>query len=407
MSTGNRQLKKMTAKSLLICDTTLRDGEQAPGVAFTHQEKVSIAKMLDEIGVPQIEAGIPSMGVDERLTVRAIANSKLKAQIIAWSRALTADVEDCLACGVNAISISMPVSDILLKHKLGWDRKFALQQMQSILRYAQKRQFGYVYVGAEDSSRADIDFLIRLARLARDEGAQRFRFADTMGILDPFRTYRVLKKLVDGVPGLDIEIHAHNDFGMATANTLAAIKAGVKSVSTTVCGLGERAGNAPMEEVVMALKYQEGISLQLDTRRFKELAGVVSRAANRPISLSKPVVGDAVFTHESGIHVDALLKNLDTYQVIDPDEVGQTRRYVIGKMSGSAGLMHKLDAEGIYISLAEARLMLPRVRQKAVELKRALDDREVLDLYYNFHNSASTMSFPRLRESKPTFSEEP
>jgi homocitrate synthase NifV len=392
-------------KSLLINDTTLRDGEQAPGVAFTHKEKIQIARVLDEIGILQIEAGFPAIGIDERLTIRAIVKLGLKAQIIAWSRATRADVDDCLACGVDAISISIPVSDVLLKHKLGWDRKFALQEIQSIIRYARQRQFGCIYLGAEDASRADIDYLIRVARLARDEGVRRLRFADTLGLLDPFRTYRLLKKLVDGAPGLDIEIHAHNDFGLATANTLAAIKAGVKSISTTVGGLGERAGNAAMEEVVMALKYQEGISLQVDTRRFKELAGIVSRAANRPIPPSKPIVGDDVFSHESGIHVEGLLKNPETYQVMNPEEVGQSRRYIIGKMSGSAGLIHKLDTEGICLSPAEAKLMLPMVRKKAIELKRALNDREVLDLYHIFRNSAPIITFPRLRESKPTFSE--
>lgn len=157
----------------------------------------------------------------------------------------------------------------------------------------------------------------------------------------------------------------------------------------------------------MALKYQEGISLPIDTRRFKELAGMVSRAANRTIPSSKPIVGDDVFSHESGIHVEGLLKNLETYQVMNPEEVGQTRRYIIGKMSGSAALIHKLDAEGICLSPTEAKLMLPLVRKKAMELKRALNDQEVIDLYHLFHDSAPIMSFPRLHESKPTFSEQP
>lgn len=184
----------MIAKALLINDTTLRDGEQVPGVAFTQKEKMAIAGVLDEIGVAQIEAGFPAIGIDERLTIRAIVKMGLSAQIIAWSRATRNDVDDCLACGVEAISISIPVSDILLKHKLGWDRKFALQEIQSIIRYARQRHFGYIYIGAEDASRADIDYLIRLARLARDEGARRLRFADTLGLLDPFRAYRMLKK---------------------------------------------------------------------------------------------------------------------------------------------------------------------------------------------------------------------
>jgi homocitrate synthase NifV len=374
-------LNKRIANSLIINDTTLRDGEQSPGVAFTHKEKLDIAKALDEIGVPQIEAGFPAIGIDERLTIRAMVNLKLKVQIIAWSRAIISDIEDCLATEVQALSISLPVSDILMKHKLGWNRERVLQQLQTVVQYARQRQFGDIYIGAEDASRADIDFLIQFARTAQDEGARRLRFADTLGILDPFRTYRVIKKIVNAVPGLDIEIHAHNDFGLATANSLAAVKAGAKSVSTTVCGIGERAGNAAMEELVMALKYQEGIVLPLDTKRFKRLAEKVSQAANRDIPAWKPIVGDAAFTHESGIHVDGLLKNPHTYQIIDPKEVGQKNQYVIGKTSGSAGLVQKLDSAGIYISPVEARFLMSCVRKKATELKRVLKDDEVVDLY--------------------------
>jgi homocitrate synthase NifV len=373
---------KMMDNSLIINDTTLRDGEQAAGVAFTPREKLEIAVMLDEIGVPQIEAGIPAIGPDERATVQAIVKLKLKSQIIAWSRATVGDVEDSLACGVDAISISIPVSDLLLKHKLGWDRVMALQQLQKIVRYAQQRQFGYIYVGAEDSSRADIDFLIQVARLVRDEGARRLRFADTLGLLDPFRTYKLIKKLVDSVAGLDIEIHAHNDFGMATANTLAALKAGARSASTTVCGLGERAGNASMEEVVMALKYQEAVVLPLATRQFKCLAEKVNRAAGRTLPVSQPIVGEAVFRHQSGIHVAGLLKCQDSYEALRPEEVGQSRQYSIGKLSGSAGLIHQLGSLGIDLSPPQARLLLAFVRQKSMDLKRALNDQEVLEIYY-------------------------
>jgi homocitrate synthase NifV len=380
-------LNKKLAQTLIINDTTLRDGEQAPGVAFSHPEKLEIAKLLDEVGVHQIEAGFPAIGIDERLTFRAIARLKLKAQIIAWSRATINDIQDCLAAEAGAISISIPASDIMLRCKLGWERDQALKQAQMTVKYAQQRQFGHIYVGAEDASRADPDFLVRLAQTAQAAGAERLRIADTLGILDPFKTYKLIKKLVSTVPDFDIEIHAHNDFGLATANSLAAVKAGAKSVSTTVCGIGERAGNAAMEELVMALKYQSGIVLPLKTRCFKTLAEKVSRAAQREIPVWKPIVGDAVFTHESGIHVDALLKNPQTYQLFQPEEVGQNRQYIIGKSSGSAGLIHQLEQAGISLSPLEAKLLMPFIRRKATQLKRALKDTEIVELYYQFQSA--------------------
>jgi len=367
-----------------IVDTTLRDGEQAPGVAFTRSEKLAIARCLDEIGVPEIEAGIPAMGVDERVTLRAIKKLKLKARILAWCRTSLNDVEDSLVSGVDAITISLPASDILLKYKLGWSRDEALKRLEKVLRYAVERRFGFVYVGAEDASRADPGFLLQIANLAQSCGACRLRFADTLGVLDPFTTRRLIKKLADASGGMEIEFHGHDDFGMATANSLAAVKAGAGAVSTTVCGLGERAGNAPLEEVVMALKYQAGLNPSLRTNRFKEAALLVSRAAGRTIPDNKAIVGASVFTHESGIHVNGLLKSPLTYQYLAPAEVGQVCRFVIGKHSGTTGVKQALESAGIYISPAEAGLFITRVRQKALEQKRALDESDVIALFQDF-----------------------
>jgi homocitrate synthase NifV len=368
----------------LINDTTLRDGEQAPGVAFSLKEKISIARMLDEIGIREIEAGTPAMGEDERLAIKAIVNLGLNARIIAWCRALNCDIDAAMACGVEAVSISIPASDILLKHKIHESKEWALNQITSVIAYARKQGISTIYVGAEDASRANMLFLEQIGKLAGEEGAARLRFADTLGILDPFRTYKKIKHLVENLRGLEVEIHAHNDLGMATANTLAAIKAGAKSFSVTVGGLGERAGNAPLEEVVMALKYQEGAEVQVDTTRFKELAEKVSQAAGRCISPSKPIIGSMVFTHESGIHVDGILKHPATYEFIDPECVGQTRRFLIGKHSGASSLIYKMEQLGILLSATEARLLLPAIRSKSAGLKREITESELLDIYREY-----------------------
>lgn len=341
--------------------------------------------MLAAIGIPEIEVGTPAMGLDERFAIKEIVDLGLKARIIAWCRALVPDIEAAVDCGVDAISISIPASDILLKYKIGESREWALNQIKTAIGYARDHGITTIYVGAEDASRADMEFLVKLARLVRKEGATRLRFADTLGTLDPFLTYAKIRHLIVKVPGLDLEIHAHNDLGMATANSLAAIRAGAKSVSTTIGGLGERAGNAPLEEVVMALRYLTGAKVQIDTSRFKELAERLSQAAGRSISPSKPIVGSHVFTHESGIHVDGILKHLANYEFVRPEDVGQSRRLVVGKHSGSSSLIYKLGLLGKIISSREAESLLPVIRRKAIDLKRYIRDDELLDVYRECH----------------------
>jgi homocitrate synthase NifV len=266
-------------QDVIIVDTTLRDGEQAAGIAFTAAEKITIAKMLDQAGVTQIEAGIPAMGRDEQQTIREIINLGLKCRILTWNRLSLSDIKASIDCGVKFIHISAPVSDIHIEYKLRKNRAWVLENLQRAARYARSAGCA-VSVGAEDASRADFDFLVHFARVARQEGAERLRYADTLGILDPFTACERVKRLVDAA-GLDIEIHAHNDFGMATANTLAAVKGGARFVSTTVNGIGERAGNAPMEEVAVAMKKLFNRDLGLNIGLFPALSEFVAKSANR------------------------------------------------------------------------------------------------------------------------------
>lgn len=264
---------------IVIVDTTLRDGEQAAGIVFTADEKIAIAKRLDQAGVPQIEAGIPAMGRAEQEIIRAIVGLGLKSRLLTWNRLSLSDIKASIDCGVKFIHISAPVSDIHIQYKLRKSRAWVLENLQRAARYARSAGCA-VSVGAEDASRADFDFLVQFARVARQEGAERLRYADTLGILDPFTACERVKRLVENV-GLDIEIHAHNDFGMAAANTLAAVKGGARYISTTVNGIGERAGNAPMEEVAAAMKKLYNRDLALDTGLLPALSDFVAKAANR------------------------------------------------------------------------------------------------------------------------------
>lgn len=367
-------------KKIYIVDTTLRDGEQTAGVVFANREKISIAKMLCELGVDQIEAGIPVMGGDEKETLKAIVDLGLDCSIMAWNRAVIDDIKQSIDCGVDAIAISMPVSDIHIEHKLQSTREKVLEKVAQAVDFAKKNNL-YVSANAEDASRADEEFLALYAKTVKEAGADRMRFCDTVGILNPFTTYEKVKRLLNEVD-IDLEMHMHNDFGMATANTLAGLMAGANYAGVTVNGLGERAGNAALEEVAMALKHTMGCEMTLNSKGFLELSTYVAAASNRKLPLSKPIVGKNMFAHESGIHADGAYKNPRTYEAFDPEEVGLVRQIVVGKHSGTATLRKKFSEFNLELSEEQAKKLLEKVRKHAIELKRPLFDKELMQLYY-------------------------
>jgi homocitrate synthase NifV len=301
-----------------IVDTTLRDGEQTAGVVFANAEKVRIAKYLDDIGIDQIEAGIPVMGGFEKECIKQIVALGLRASIMAWNRAVIADIKESICCGVDAVAISISTSDIHIEHKLQTTRQDVLNRMQQAVEFAKDSGL-YVSVNAEDASRSDPAFLTEFALVAKNAGANRLRFCDTVGILTPVTTYRYIRTLIDAV-GINIEMHTHNDFGMATANALAGVYAGANYVGVTINGLGERAGNTCLQEMIMVLKHLLGMKLPYNTLIFREVAEYVARASGRAVPVNKPIVGQNIFFHESGIHGDGVLKNPLTYEVFAPEK---------------------------------------------------------------------------------------
>lgn len=359
----------MTLLTPIINDTTLRDGEQTAGVAFTADEKIAIADALAAAGVPEMEVGIPIMGMGEQEIIQTIAARHLPTRLMVWGRMTDADLTAVRACTVDWVNLSIPVSDIHLYHKLHQTRQWVLERITRFVSAALDSGM-QVCVGTEDASRADVDFLARVAETAQAAGAQRLRFADTLGILDPFSTYQRISEL-SRIVDINIEMHAHNDLGLATANTLAAIRAGASHVNTTVNGLGERAGNAPLEEVVMALRHLHGLETGVDTLRFPDISRLVARASGRPVAASKSIVGDAVFTHESGLHVDGMLKSPLTYQGFDPSEVGRAHSIVLGKHSGSHAVKHAYGELGIHLSDPQTLAILTLIRKFAVLHKRS------------------------------------
>jgi homocitrate synthase NifV len=364
-----------------INDTTLRDGEQAAGVAFTLAEKVIFATLMDSIGVPELEVGIPAMGSIEAEAITEITHLGLATKLTGWNRAVRSDIDASLACGLSRVHISIPVSAIQIAVKFQGNCQLVLSRLRDTIAYAKDRGL-YISVGGEDSSRAEETFLIDVALSAQAWGASRFRFCDTVGILDPLTTYQKVERLVNKL-AIPVEMHTHNDFGMATANALAGIRAGATSVNTTVNGLGERAGNAALEEVVMALHRIYGINLGLDTSQFKAISEFVVQASGYDIPPWKAIVGENAFTHESGIHGHGVLQNPATYEPFPPEQVGRQRRLVIGKHSGKHLISNLLQKYGISLDQAEMRSLIDAVQDLSVELKRGLTPDELLSLLPN------------------------
>jgi homocitrate synthase NifV len=377
---------ELSKKTVCIGDTTLRDGEQTAGVVFSAKEKIAIARALDAMGVHELECGIPAMGREERASIRALVDLGLSARLITWNRALIPDIEASISCGITAVDISLSVSDIMIENKISKSRDWVREQLKRALGFAKERGL-YVCVGGEDASRADISFLIDLMRIARENGADRFRFCDTLGILDPFAMFEKVGLLKAAVPELDIEVHTHNDLGLATANALAGVKGGARYISTTVNGLGERAGNAALEEVVMALKVACGIDVGIDTRRLSAVSRLVGLASNREVPPWKAVVGERVFSHESGLHTDGVLKNPTNYEGFPPEEVGLTRHIVAGKHSGTNGIVESYRQIGIPLSREEAQRLIAKVRSTAQRLKGPLGRKDLLSLHEGMSGS--------------------
>lgn len=367
----------------LINDTTLRDGEQAPYVAFNTKEKIDIAMQLDACGVDELEIGIPAMGQSEQADIKTLLSLGLNASMMTWNRMKLCDLEASLSCGVQSVDLSIPVSDILIDVKFGGDKAKMFREIETVVAAA-KREGLYVCIGGEDSSRGSVELIQEIMTLGRELGADRFRYCDTVGILTPTKTYETIKKLA-ALDLLPIEMHTHNDFGLANANALSGIDAGAISVNTTVVGLGERAGNASFEQILMALKHLYNETRVIDSQAIRTLVATVCKAADLHLLPNAPIIGERIFAHESGVHASGMLKNAKAYEPFEAEEVGSCRAYPIGKHSGTSTIKYHLEQLGILADKSSLLGMLPRIREIVTARKRVLDPAELKSLYLDGH----------------------
>ena len=363
----NKESELTFPEDITIYDTTLRDGEQTPGVCFNFDEKLEIARKLDQFKIHQIEAGFPIVSEKEKESVKAIANEGLDATILGLTRTKPEDIDAALDCDVDGIITFVGTSDIHLDHKMHITRQDAINLCETAVDYAKDHGL-FVAFSAEDATRTDIEFLKRIYSKAQECGADRVHIADTTGAITPQGIDYLVKELVKDID-IDIAVHLHNDFGLAVINSITGVLAGAKAVSTTVNGIGERAGNASLEELIMAMKILYGKDYGFKTKYIKELSDLVAKASGLPIPYNKPVVGNNVFRHESGIHVDAVIEEPLCYEPYLPELVGQKRQLVLGKHSGCRAVRAKLNECELDVSDEQLIEIVKQVKKSREEGK--------------------------------------
>jgi len=370
------------ALDIEICDVTLRDGEQMPGVVFHADEKLDIAMRLDEIGVDIIEAGFPVVSPAEMNAVKEVCDLGLKAKIAALSRSVKKDVDAAIECGVDMISVFIATSDLHLKHKLHMSCPEAIRCALQTVEYAKDHGL-IVRFSAEDATRTDFEVLKKLYKKAEEYHADYLSVADTVGVMNPRTMYYMISEIKKVVKA-PICMHCHDDLGLALANTLAGAEAGAKQLHTTVNGIGERSGNTPLEELLVALRLHHGID-RYDLTKLKDLSKLVQTYSEVPVAKNKAVVGANAFAHESGIHVAAVLEEPRTYELYSPEMVGAARHIIIGKHTGAKALKYITQRMGYHLKDKELRDLSERVKMCS-EFKHPIECEELRKLILNMDN---------------------
>lgn len=367
---------------ITIADCTLRDGEQQAGIVFTKEDKVEIALQLDRLGVHEIEVGTPAVSREDLEAAEAIAGSRLRAKITALARAKTGDI-DCLEdIGVWGALISLPIGEMQLKYKLKLSDQEYLSTARKIAGYAREKGL-YVIFSPYDTTRSNLTFLKTVIdSLVRDGTVDRVRLVDTVGAAGPEAIRYLTRFMIERLQGIPLEIHCHNDFGLAVASTIASLSAGARVASTTINGIGERCGNTPTEELVMGLKALYGIDLGIRTEEFYRTSKLVEQLSGVRLQAHKPVVGETAFAHESGMVVAGVLNMPFAAEPYRPELVGRKRSIVIGKKSGLASIREKVRGYNLDLNEKQLAEVMEKVKSKALSVKRGLNDAEFEEILY-------------------------
>ena len=362
---------------LEILDTTLREGEQTPYVNFTVDEKVEIAQMLDRVGVDMIEAGDPSVSTNVARAIERIAALGLRAEIVAHSTATVRGIERAKQCGANRVAIFYATSQIHLESKLHKTQKQALNIIEEHICYAKSLGLQVRYT-PEDASRTDFDFLVEICNIAIKAGADRISFADTLGIMQPHTMFERLRMFRKKLLPCKIDLHCHDDYGLALANAMAGIRAGADCIHTTVNGMGERSGIPDLAETILAFRNLER-GEKFNLQPLMELSGYLEKVSGFFLAPNKPITGQNAFSHKSGVHTNGILKDPRTYEPFDPSILGRERKIVIDKYTGRSAVAARLDEYGIEVSPAELEVIVTRIKNMGDQRKQ-LFDADILEI---------------------------
>lgn len=380
---------EVRASSVFLCDVTLREGEQAAGANFTRAEKVLLAGMLADAGVKQIQVGYPGMSTEEKETVKLLVRQGFPAEIESISMIHVSDwqqhIDAAIECEVDVLSMQHGVSDLRLREVIQKSEDEVLELILRSLRYAKERGARVVSFSPTDATRTNLPFLLRVYRELERGGADRVRLTDSVGGIGP-TAFRYLVREIKKVISIPLGVHVHNDFGLAMANVVAAVEAGADFVDVSVNGLGDRAGNASLDEVAMTLRYIYGMGLPIRPSRLMGLAREVADMTRIPIPPSKPIVGENCFSHQLDLHVMSVMKWPHMYEPFPPELVGGMRRFPLGRMSGPHAVRWHLRSLGISEDEVDMDRLVAAVRRLAEERKRPVTDDELLESLSEIRN---------------------
>ena len=369
-----------------IFDTTLRDGEQTPGVALTKDEKIEIAKALDDLSVDVIELGFPTVSKGEEEAIKRITKENLNSKTCVLARANKLDIDKAIECEVDWIHIFIATSDIHLKHKLKMSREEVIEKATKMVEYAKDHNVT-VHFSAEDATRTDLDYLVKVFKAVEEAGADSIDIPDTVGFAIPSAIKLIVSTVKKNLK-IPIAIHCHDDMGLAVANSLTAVESGAEIIHATINGIGERAGNTSLEEIVVALHTLYGVKTNVKLEKIYRVSRLVEKLTGITVPKNKAVVGENAFSHESGIHVHGVISSPQTYEPIEPEKVGRKRKIILGKHSGKHSVIELARRFGVRLNDDQAELILKEIKNRG-DLGHKISEIEFLEMLMNITNKCS------------------